>query len=107
MANTYNKFNKLMLIKQASIDFVCGSLKVETEEYIMAAQDKSLYSRNYQARVMKNGVDPKCGMCDQYDETVHHLVLLPVIGPIEYKNRHMTESANTSNGKSVNIKKGP
>ena len=37
---------------------------------------------------------------------VHHLVLLPVIGPIEYKNRHMTESANTSNRKSVNIKKG-
>ena len=25
-------------------------------------------------KAMKNGVDPKCRMCDQYDETVEHLV---------------------------------
>ena len=55
----------------------------------MAAQDQGLYTRNYQARIMKNGVDSKCQMCDQYDETVDHLVSgCPVIHPTEYKNRH-------------------
>ena len=55
----------------------------------MAAQDQGLYTRNYQAQIMKNGVDSKCQMCDQYDETVDHLVSgCPVIHPTEYKNRH-------------------
>ena len=36
----------------------------EIEEFIMVAQDQSLYTRNYQARIIKNGLDPKCRMCD-------------------------------------------
>lgn len=32
-------------------------LKAETEEFIMAAQDQSFYTRNDQARIMKNVVD--------------------------------------------------
>ena len=50
------------------------SLKAEIEGFILAAQDQSLCTWNYQARVIKNGVDPKCKMCDQYDETLDHLV---------------------------------
>ena len=64
-------------------------LKAETEGFIMAALDQRLYTRNYQARIITNGVDSKCKMCDQYDETVDHLVSgCPVIRPSEYKNRH-------------------
>ena len=64
-------------------------LKAETEGFIMAAQDQSLFTRNYQARIIKNGADPKCRMCDQYDETIDHLVSgCPIIRPTEYKNRH-------------------
>ena len=40
----------------------------------MVAQEQSLYTRNYQARIIENGVYPKCRMCNQYDETVDHLV---------------------------------
>ena len=35
-------------------------LKAETEGFIMAAQDQSLFTRNYQSKIAKNGTDPKC-----------------------------------------------
>ena len=55
----------------------------------MAAQDQSLYTRNDQGRIIENWIDPKCRMCDQYDETVDHLLSdCPVIRPTEYKNRY-------------------
>ena len=39
-------------------------LKAKTEGFILTAQDQSFYSRNYQAIIIKNRVDPKCKMCD-------------------------------------------
>ena len=40
-------------------------LKAETEGPMMAAQEQSIYTRNYyQARIIKNAVNPKCRMCD-------------------------------------------
>ena len=55
----------------------------------MAAQDQSLFTRNYQSKIAKNGADPKCRFCDQYDETIDHLVSgCSVLTPNEYKNRH-------------------
>ena len=64
-------------------------LKAETERFIMAAQDQSLYTRNYYPRIIENGVDPKCRMCNQYDETVDPLVSgCSVIDPTEYKSRY-------------------
>ena len=64
-------------------------LKAETEGFIMAAQDQSLFTRNYQSKIVKNGTDPKCRFCDQYDETIDHLVSgCPILTPNEYKNRH-------------------
>ena len=48
----------------------------------MAAQDQSF-------KIAKNGADPKCRFCDQYDETIDHLVSgCSVLTPNEYKNRH-------------------
>ena len=35
-------------------------LKAETERSIIAAQDQSLFIRNYQSKIVKNGTDPKC-----------------------------------------------
>ena len=64
-------------------------LKAETEGFIMAAQDQSLFTRNYQSKIVKNGTDPKCRFCDQYDETIDHLVSgCPILTQNEYKNRH-------------------
>ena len=37
-----------------------SSLKGETEGFILAAQDQSLVTRVYQAKILKNWTDPRC-----------------------------------------------
>ena len=64
-------------------------LKAETEGFIMAAQDESLFTRNCQSKIVKNGADPKSRFYDQYDETIDHLMSrCPILTPNEFKNRH-------------------
>ena len=66
-----------------------SGLKAETEGFIMAAQDQSLKTRNYQANIQKNGANPKCRLCDVSLETIDHIVAgCPVLAPTEYKARH-------------------
>ena len=66
-----------------------SGLKSETEGFIIAAQDQCLNTRNYQAHVLKNGADPLCRICNQYNETIDHIVSgCPILAPSEYKNRH-------------------
>ena len=66
-----------------------SSLKAETEGFIIAAQDQSLFTRNYQANILHNGADPKCRFCDKSVETIDHLVSgCSVLAPSEYVQRH-------------------
>ena len=66
-----------------------SGLKAETEGFILAAQDQSLYTRNYQAHIIKNGADPKCRFCDGATETIDHIISgCPVLALKEYKLRH-------------------
>ena len=38
---------------------------------------------------MKNGADPRCRICTQYEETIDHLISgCPTLAPHEYLNRH-------------------
>jgi len=63
-----------------------SGLKSETEGFIVAAQDESLFTRNYQTNYVKNCVDAKCRFCDNFTETVDHLIAgCPVVAPNEYK----------------------
>ena len=36
-----------------------AELKVETERFIVAAQDQSFFTRNFQANILHNGADPR------------------------------------------------
>ena len=36
-----------------------AGLKAETKGFIMAARDQSLFTRNYQAKIIKDGAKPK------------------------------------------------
>ena len=66
-----------------------AGLKAETEGFIIAAQDQSLSTRNFQANILHNGADPKCRICDKSTETIDHIVSgCSVLAPTEYKNRH-------------------
>ena len=57
--------------------------------FILAAQDQSLFTKNYQANILRNGVSDKCRFCDNCTETVDHLASgCLVLAPNEYKNRH-------------------
>lgn len=59
-------------------------LKAESEGFILAAQDKSLLTRNYRTNVMKNAVDPKCWYCNDGIDSVGHFGC-KVLAPVEYK----------------------
>ena len=64
-------------------------LKRETEGFILAAQDQSLFMQNYQLNVIYNGAEPKCRFCDEKLETIDHLVSgCSIPTPNEYKIRH-------------------
>ena len=66
-----------------------SGLKPETEGFIVAAQDQSLPTRSYQARILKKGNDPKCRFCQQTEESVDHLITgCSTLAHTEYKNRH-------------------
>ena len=43
-----------------------AGLKAGTEGFIMGAQDQSFFTRNYQAKIIKNGADPKCRFCEKF-----------------------------------------
>ena len=56
---------------------------------VIAAQDQSLATRSYHHNIIKDGTDPKCRMCNQYDETIDHIVSgCPTLARTEYIQRH-------------------
>eukprot|EP00794_Sanderia_malayensis_P001842 gene1842-2074_t len=66
-----------------------SGLKAEMEGFILAAQDKSLFTRNDQANILKNAANEKCRFCDTHKETTGHLTSgCPILALNEYKNRH-------------------
>ena len=66
-----------------------AGLKAETEGMVIAAQDQSLATRSYHHKIIKDGTDPKCRMCNQYEETIDHIVSgCPTLAKTEYIQRH-------------------
>ena len=51
-----------------------SSLKGETEGFILAARDQSLTTRLYQAKILKNGADPRCRLCTHSEGTIDHMI---------------------------------
>ena len=82
--------NKADVDQKKSHQWLCSSgLKAEIEGLILAAQDQCLLNKNYQAKVIKNGADPRCHICTQYGKTIDHLISgYPTLAPNEYLNRH-------------------
>ena len=66
-----------------------GELKKETEGMIMAAQSQSLKTNAIKARIDKSREDAKCRMCNEKEETIHHIVSgCSNLAQKEYKRRH-------------------
>ena len=47
--------------------------KAETEGFV-AAQDQSLFARNFQANILHNGACPRCRFCNASTKTIDHLI---------------------------------
>ena len=66
-----------------------AGLKAETEGFIVAAQDQSLFTRNFQANVLHNGADPRCKFCNTSTKIIGHFISgCTILAPNEYTNRH-------------------
>ena len=69
-----------------------SSLKGETEGFIIAAQDQSLATNNYRNKIFKDGTNPKCRLCYDYDETIEHITSgCPVLAKRKYLEQHDKE----------------
>ena len=49
-------------------------LKSEREGFIIAAQDQCIKTNYYRNKILKDGTDPMCRICGQFQETGDHLV---------------------------------
>ena len=84
------RVNNADVDKKATYHWLISSrLKSETEGCIIAAQDQSLFTKNYQANIMHNGTKAKCRFCADKVETIDQLVSgCSILTPREYKTRH-------------------
>ena len=66
-----------------------AGLKSETEGFLFAAQDQSLLTRNRQHFIYKENVSHLCRICNEFSETVQHLVSgCPAMAQTCYLKRH-------------------
>ena len=55
----------------------------------MAAQDQALQTKYYATKILNTGTDCKCRLCQQFDETVDHIIsACPILAKEQYIKRH-------------------
>ena len=66
-----------------------SGLKSEAESLIIAAQDQCFMTKQYQSEIIKNGPNPKCRLCNEFNETIDHITsACPVLAKSEFIQRH-------------------
>ena len=71
-----------------------GDLKAETESEIVAAQDQALQTKYYATKILNTETDSKCRFCQQFDETIDHIIAAcPILAKEQYLKRHDRVSA--------------
>jgi len=66
-----------------------GDLKAENENEIVAAQDQALQTKYYATKILNTETDSKCGLCQQFDETLDHIIsACPILAKEQYIKRH-------------------
>ena len=62
-----------------------GDLKVETESEIVAAKDQALQTKYYATKIWSTETDSKCRLCQQFDETIDHIIsACPILAKEQY-----------------------
>jgi hypothetical protein len=71
-----------------------GELKAETESEIVAAQDRALQTKYYAIKILSTETDSKCRLCQQFDETIDHIIsTCPGLAKEQYIKRRERVSA--------------
>lgn len=82
--------------KEADVDQNTTNQWLRSTGLIIAAQDQSLATRSYHARIIKDSTDPMCRICNRYEETIDHNVSgCPELAKAEYIQRHNKAVAYT------------
>ena len=64
-------------------------LKTETESEIVATQDKVLQTKYYATQILNMETDSKCRLCQQFDETIDHIIsACPILAKEQYIKIH-------------------
>jgi len=62
-----------------------GDLKAEIESEIVAAQEQVLQTKYYATKILNTETDSKCRLCQQFDETVDHIIsACPLLAKEQY-----------------------
>ena len=62
-----------------------GGLKAETESEIVVAQDQALQTKQYATKISSTETDSKCRLCQQFDETIEHIIsACPILAKEQY-----------------------
>jgi hypothetical protein len=60
----------------------------------VAAQDQALQTKYYATKILNTETDSKCRLCQQFDETIDHIIsACPILAKEQYIKRHDRESA--------------
>jgi len=55
----------------------------------VAAQDEVLQTKNYATKILSTETDSKCGLCQQFYETIDHIIsACPTLAKEQYTKRH-------------------
>ena len=66
-----------------------GDLKADTESEIVAAQDQALKMKYYATKILSTQTNSKCRLCQQFDETIDHIIsACPILAKEQYTKRH-------------------
>jgi hypothetical protein len=66
-----------------------GDLKAETKSEIVAAQDQAIQTKYYAMKILNTETDSKCRLCQQFDETIDHIIsACPIPAKELYIKRH-------------------
>jgi len=62
-----------------------GDLKAETESEVVAAQDQALQTKYNATKILNTETDSKCRLCQQFDETIDHIIsACPILAKEQY-----------------------
>jgi len=60
----------------------------------VAAQNKALQTKYYATKILNTETDSKCRLCQQFDETIEHIIsACPILAKEQYIKRHDRVSA--------------